>query len=208
MIKIHILGCKIQLSFPLVCALAVVFILDTTSITAISIISAICHEMGHILAMRILNTKTDNIKLSLFDININDKDKFKRTLPSELFVIMAGIIVNIIICVSSYAVYKSTDIKEFLILSTANGVLAIFNMLPVDSLDGGNAIFLILIKFTSAKTAQKTLEIISFIVLLPLAVIGFIILLESKYNFTLLFTSVYLMSIIILKKSKVFWRIK
>ena len=206
MIKLQIKGCTIQLSFPLVCALSIVFLLDTTSTASLSIISAICHEMGHIIAMRILHTKTDNIKMTLFDINIVDKDKNNRKLSSELFVIMAGIFVNLLLCLISYVVYKHTGIKELLIFSTANAVLAIFNMLPIDSLDGGNAIFVILIRFINNITAQKVLEIISFVILLPMAVVGFDILLKSKFNFTLLFTSCYLISIILLKKSKLLWR--
>lgn len=208
MIKFKILGCKISLSFPLVCALSIVFVLDKTSLGAISCVCAVCHELGHIIAMKMLNTTTNNIRLSLFDANINDNYKHRRTLPSELFVILSGVAVNLTLCLVSFVVYKNTNINEFLSFSTANMFLAVFNLLPVESLDGGNAIYVILIKFVEEQTAETILQIISFVILLPLATIGFIILIKSQYNFTLLFTSCYLMSIIVLKKSKVLWRTK
>ncbi len=175
---------------------------------ALSCTAAFMHELGHIITMSILNTKTNNIKLSVFDININDDFKFKRTLPKELIVILSGIIVNIVLCLISYKVYKATNISAFYSFYMVNMALAFFNILPVDSLDGGNAVFIILLKFFSFEKSEKYLDIISFVFLLPLAIIGFIILLESKYNFTLLFTSCYLMGIILLKKSKILRRLK
>ena len=74
--------------------------------------------------------------------------------------------------------------------------------MPIESLDGGNALYLLLLRHMRHEYVIKAIEVLSFIVLLPLAAAGFFILLQSKYNFTLLFTSCYLMGIILLKNTK------
>ncbi|MGN0550390.1 MAG: site-2 protease family protein [Acutalibacteraceae bacterium] len=196
----RLFGCKISLSFPLLCALCIVFIVDKSGISAICCVSAVLHELGHIAAMYLLKTKPCCVKLTLFDINIQDNCKYKRSFKSELFVILSGAAVNLIFSSAAYGLFCLTDIRELLHFSGSNLFLAMFNLLPVESLDGGCAVFLFLQRVVDADKAEKILEVISFLFLLPLAVIGFIILLKSKYNFTLLFTSCYLMSIILLKR--------
>ena len=74
----------------------------------------------------------------------------------------------------------------------SNLSVGMFNLLPVLSLDGGQLIFIILRQRVGADKAEKIVDIITFITIFPLAVLGFIVLFESKYNFSLLFVCVYL----------------
>ena len=83
-----------------------------------------------------------------------------------------------------------------------NFTLGLFNILPIDSLDGGQALFILLSMKFSPFTSMKILDIISFMILIPVAVMGFLVLLQSKYNFTLLLTALYLIAIILLKNRK------
>jgi stage IV sporulation protein FB len=47
-------------------------------------------------------------------------------------------------------------------------------------------------------------EVVSFFVILPIAILGFFILLRSRYNFSLLIVSGYLMLMLLLKKGRYF----
>lgn len=89
-------------------------------------------------------------------------------------------------------------------LISENLILGFFNILPIESLDGGQILYIFLSNKMQNDKAIVFLEVISFIILLPLAVIGFYMLLKSKYNFSLLLISCYLISVIIIKKGHIF----
>ncbi len=200
--QFRIFGCEISLSFPLVVALTVLFILDRSGSAVICCLSAFCHELGHLGMMTLFQTKVDKIRLGLFDINISDNGKYQRSLWAEICVLLAGAAANLLasgIGCAFFIFYKDVFLSSFI---TSNLFLAIFNLLPVEALDGGNIIYLLLLRRVRHAYAVKILEILSFAVLLPLACAGFYVLLRSKYNFTLLLTSCYLMAIILLKRTK------
>lgn len=200
--KIKILNCTVHLSYPLAAALTLVFIIDTSGMCLCCCLAAVCHELGHIIAMKLQNTSVSSVKFSLFDINIKDMQKGSRSFWGELFVIISGPLINFILGLVFLFIYKFAEIEYFKFFAYGNIALFTFNILPIDSLDGGNALMLILERNFSLKTADILLTIISFILLIPMAATGFLILLKSPYNFTLLFTSCYLMCIILFKRHK------
>ncbi|MCH5298083.1 MAG: site-2 protease family protein [Ruminococcus sp.] len=81
-----------------------------------------------------------------------------------------------------------------------NLFLGIFNMLPVLSLDGGQILHLLLSRKIEDIKAQKAVNILTFIFIFPLAVLGFILLFKTKYNFSLLAVCLYLILSLIFKR--------
>lgn len=191
---------KFELSFPLVCLMTAVIIFDTSMSVILCFLSALLHETGHILALKYYKSYPEKIKLTLFDVAIIDRKKYSRTDKSELIITLSGVAVNFFLSAVSFILFRIFNHHLLSDFSYANLTLALFNSLPVDSLDGGQALFIILSKYLSPVSAVRTLNIISFIVLIPTAVVGFLILLQSKYNFTLLLTALYLIALILLKK--------
>lgn len=192
----------IEISFPLVALMTAVIIFDTSMSVMICFASVIAHEAGHILALKYFGSYPRKIKLTLFDIAIIDCKKITRSNKAELIITLAGVTVNFILAIISYLIinfFKNSYIEMFL---NTNFTLGLFNILPIDSLDGGQALFILLSTKFSPFTSMKILDVISFIVLIPVAVIGFLVLLQSKYNFTLLLTALYLITIILLKNKK------
>lgn len=197
---ITVFKCKIHLSYPLAAALTLVLILDTSGMCLSCCIAAFLHEVGHLIAMGIQKTASKEISLSLFDINIHDVYKERRSFWGEIFVIAMGPLTNFILYLIFELLYININIELFNIFALSNIGLAVFNSLPVASLDGGNILLQILEYFFSYQTSKVILYSISFIVLIPMAAYGFILLFKSPYNFSMLFTSLYLMCIIIVKK--------
>ena len=70
--------------------------------------------------------------------------------------------------------------------------MALFNLLPIESTDGGNILYNILMYKTGEEKAKAALKIMSAVFLFFIYVLGFIILFKTKYNFTLLIVAVYL----------------
>ena len=192
----------VEISFPLVALMTAVIIFDTSMSVMICFASVIAHETGHLLAMKHFGSYPQKIKLTLFDIAIIDCKKTTRSNKAELIITLAGVTVNFILVIISYFlinIFQNPYIEMFL---DTNFTLGLFNILPIDSLDGGQALFILLSMKFSPFTSMKILNIISFMILIPVAVMGFLVLLQSKYNFTLLLTALYLIAIILLKNRK------
>lgn len=193
---------NIELSFPLVAIMTAVIIFDTTMSVVICFIAIIMHETGHLAALAFYGSFPKKIKLTLFDIAIVDSGKYTRNAKQELVVILAGVTVNFVFAIIFYFIFLCTNMIFFRNMAVSNATLGVFNILPVDSLDGGQALFIILTRHFSIYKSMIILDIISFIVLIPVACMGFIVLLQSKYNFTLLLTALYLITVILLKHKK------
>lgn len=180
-------------------ALTVVLTADTTGMCLCCILAAICHELAHITAMALQHTGVKSITVSLFDIDIKDVNKGKRSFIGELAVILSGPLVNIILFVIFSLMFNISDITFFFKLSRANLVLGVFNALPIVSLDGGNALALFLQRNLQLNSVDTVMKVISLLIVVPMGIAGFLILFASPYNFTLLFTSCYLMCIILMR---------
>lgn len=192
----------IEISFPLVALMTAVIIFDTSMSVIICFASVIAHETGHLLAMKYFGSYPQKIKLTLFDIAIIDRKKITRSNKAELVITLAGVTVNFILVTISYFLMNISENSYIQMIFDTNFTLGLFNSLPIDSLDGGQALIILLSMKFSPFTSMKILDIISFVILIPVAVMGFLVLLQSKYNFTLLLTALYLIAIILLKNRK------
>ncbi len=190
----------VELSFPLAAAMTAIIICDSSMSVTVCFIAAAIHESGHLAALWKYGSFPKKIKLTLFDIAIIDKNKPLRCMKKEMVVILAGVTFNVAAAVLSYILNKLFPCVFFDRLFAANVTLAVFNSLPVDSLDGGQAVFMLLCEKTDIKRAMSLLDIISFAVLIPVGCLGFLVLLRSKYNFTLLLTAVYLTALILIRR--------
>ena len=192
----------IEISFPLVALMTAVILFDTSMSVLICFASVIAHETGHLLAMKYFGSYPRKIKLTLFDIAIIDCKKITRSDKAEFIITLAGVTVNFILVTISYFLMNISENSYIQMIFDTNFTLGLFNSLPIDSLDGGQALFILLSMKFSPFTSMKILDIISFVILIPVAVMGFLVLLQSKYNFTLLLTALYLISILLLKNRK------
>lgn len=204
-LRIH--GITVELSFPLIAVMTAVILFDSSLSVTVCFIAVILHESGHLLALRHYGSIPKHFSITLFDIAIKDKSKDHRTAGKELVIVLSGIISNLVFALISYLLYRSTGNLFFEKELYANLTLAIFNALPIDSLDGGQALFILLCKAADPDRALLILDIISIIFLIPTACLGFIVLLQSKYNFTLLLTALYLFCSILMRHSKTDFRV-
>ena len=81
----------------------------------------------------------------------------------------------------------------------ASLALAITHSLPVEPLDGGLALRYLLRSRLGADKAEGVCRVLSALFLFPLAVLGFFVLLHTRYNYSLLALSLYLMLYLVLK---------
>ncbi len=188
-----------EISFPLTAVMTCVILYDSSLSVVICFVSVLLHECGHMILMYCFGRKPERIRLTLFDIAIIDRGKYKLDFFRETAVTLGGVSANLaaaLVCVPLF-VQTGSQIAERLI--STNLTLAFFNILPVYSLDGGQALSLLLCRYLDIRKALIICDIVSVIVLIPLCTFGFYVLIETGYNFSVLLTSVYLIIVLIRK---------
>lgn len=196
-LKIH--NTSLQISYALICLCAVCLVTNTFTGFVICLLSVLFHEAGHLLPIAIFGGFPRKIKISMFEIAISDDNRNSRSLFQNIIIIFFGPFANFICFIIFYLLYLFCN-DIFLSFATVNLFLGLFNMLPVLSLDGGQLLYLLLSRKLDDSKAQKTVNILTFIFIFPVAAMGFILLFRTKYNFSLLAVCFYLIMSLVMKR--------
>lgn len=191
--RVKFKGVSIAVSYPFTALLTLSLVFDKTGIAFCCFLSALLHELGHIGSIMYLGGKGLDISLSLFDFKIKDRDYSTRTNIQSLIISACGPITNFILFTLLFPISATSN------FAVANLVIGIFNSIPIESLDGGNILKIILMYFLSPTFCDKIIFIISIIFILLLFTIGFYILILTGYNFTLLLIALYLSALLLFK---------
>lgn len=198
-IRFKFRDCLIIISFPFLALITALLLLDDKSTLCWGLLAAFIHECGHIFAMFLKKSKPLQICFRSFSIDIIDSNSLRRDCRSDLFILFAGPLANAIaafVLIVFQSFFNFCFLKAF---ALANLFLATFNLLPIEPLDGGQITLIFLLRKLKLRTAEKIALSLSFLTLFPLAAVGFFVLFHSKYNFSLLFLSCYLMAVLLLK---------
>ncbi len=177
-IKIHI-GVFILFLFALLTGRLSVFIFAFLAVTI--------HEMAHIIAGIIFGG-------SVLEICITPIGEFARinnfwnfTQFERIFILLCGPIVNILIglCI------KFLNIEYLLFFSHINIALAIFNIIPVLPLDGGNIVYSIIGREKGVIHTAKLMTAIEGVFGIILMCIGVIQVILYPFNISLIITGGY-----------------
>lgn len=199
--KFRLLNIDFSVSYSLVCLGAMCIILNIFTGFLCCLIAVVLHECGHFFAMLVCKSPPDKIKISLFEIKIINSSRQLNTTRQNIFIIFFGPFANFICFILFYLLYLLNN-EIFLPIAMANLCTGLFNMLPVISLDGGQLMYVILCKKVSEKSAENAVNIIAIIFLFPLTVLGFVVLLSSRYNFSLLFVCAYLIASLLFRNNR------
>ena len=191
---------RIEISGGFLLLWAILYYLDDQGVVLWAILAAVLHELGHYAAIQAFGGRIALIRLTCTGAEMVLAARRPLSKAGQLCAALAGPAVNLILAALSARAAVVWGETAYL-FAGLNLALAIFNLLPVESLDGGQILYAVLCKRKSLEQAQKWVQIISFLVLLPIACLGFFILLRSKYNFSLLLASCYLMGQLLLRKT-------
>lgn len=185
----YLRGVRIELSFVAIAAVSLVIVLDITGRVCACFIAAIIHECGHLLAMWCCHIKPQCIRLGVFDIAIISGDK--RPFATDFVITLAGPIANFISAFIFYFLSRT--------LFVSSVVIGLFNLLPIETFDGGHALRLLLSRRYSEKTCVIIQKSLTLLLLIPCLTFGILMLFYSKYNYSLLLISLYLIAVLFIK---------
>ena len=191
---------KITISFTIFALIIILISLNKTEFLYSTIIFAILHEIGHLLALKHFKISIEEFKVSLFGGNIKILNNNKIQYYQNAIISFCGPLVNLFFFVLFYLLnifLKNKFINEIYVI---NLVLAAFNLLPFYNFDGGKILASILMNFLQEKTVNYIITFTSFIILIPFTYLAvYIFMLDSK-NFYLLVSAVLMLLTIIFKK--------
>lgn len=191
---------RIIISFTFFALIIILISLNKTEFLYSTIIFAILHEIGHLLALKHFKISIEEFKVSLFGGNIKILNNNKIQYYQNAIISFCGPLVNLFFFVLFYLLnifLKNKFINEIYVI---NLVLAAFNLLPFYNFDGGKILASILMNFLQEKTVNYIITITSFIILIPFTYLAvYIFMLDSK-NFYLLVSAVLMLLTIIFKK--------
>ena len=195
-------GTAVTLSYTLLCLAAVCAVLGIFQGFLWCVFAVLLHECGHLAAMRHYGYFPERIKISLFEIAITDGLRHSRSVRENAWIIFFGPFANYVCFFSGFLLYLC-GIELLLPFAAANLSVGLLNSLPALTLDGGQLLYLFLCRHHSARTAARAVDIATMICVLPLAVLGFLILLRTKNNFSLLFICGYLVMSLLCRKENI-----
>lgn len=194
--------------------LIVFYITKQIGIYAIMIGFAILHELGHLFMGLLLGLKPEKIDLIpmglavSFKVNISDFNKKKKRgnveVLKEIFIAVAGPVVNLIILILAQIFVKDEMLKNLIIY--ANLLIFMFNLLPIYPLDGGRILNGVLHIFVGKRKAMKLSYNISMIITIIVTAIASIGILYYK-NIAIFFIVMYLW-VIVLKEAFIYRKIE
>ena len=152
---------------------------------------AIIHELGHVICAKARRVRLESLDIGIFGARIN-LDHAIYSYNDEIAVCIGGPAINLISADVAAIILHTFDIYSngayFFIFASLS--LAILNLLPIKSFDGGRILFAILAKHLSLERAEQILAVSSFISLFLLWAFSLYLLLRTSASLSLFIFSV------------------
>lgn len=120
--------------FPVLAAVAV--LAGAGEVLPVAALSALGHEAGHLLALRLAGVRVERMRLTAFGAEIRADTRY-LPYPREILCTVAGPAVNL-----ALAVLLARAMGNY-VAAGVNLTLGVFNLLPVPALDGGRILHLL-----------------------------------------------------------------
>lgn len=140
-------------------------VLGTSIWTGIIFVSVLIHEFGHALTAKFFGQKA-SIDLVAMG-GLTQREGVKLRLWQDFIVVLNGPIAGFLLCFASYIAYRSLGVNQshtilayvLLVTYTVNLFWTILNLVPVQPLDGGKLLSIVLESFLGLKGVKIALFI-------------------------------------------------
>lgn len=193
MIEICFLKTTLRIGILFPATVLFVTVLDTDGMALACLTASVLHEAGHLLALALCKEWPKTMTINVFGVRLEKREGARLSHLQDVAVSLAGPAVNLVI---GGAFWCFGDISTAVIHWAAGG----FNLLPLEPLDGGQALESALHTRWSDDVVQHVMLAISIAVLVPMFWVALTVLNHSGYNFTFLAVTVYVAALLWLKR--------
>ncbi len=189
--RFKLFGVEIYVSFLFAAVICFMIFTDRTGLCMPTLLCVLLHEAGHLIAMWICESEPKSIKLVPASVSITRGISRKKY--GDMFIALAGPLLNIIAAVSVGANYMITHLPISYMFMLINLAVALFNLLPVSGLDGGTVLLVILTKiYKNPQKAEGILKIITLLLGVIVFLLGVFICVKGKLNITVFIVAFYI----------------
>lgn len=184
-------NCRICISPLFATMICIILLVDRTGIMLFGLISVAIHETGHLIFMFLTKKFPEKVVFQLGGIMISSKRPVNYN--GEFLIALGGCLFNLISFLISAFIYLYNRNEMLFIFSAANFGLMIFNLMPINSLDGMDLIRFTLLKKVSPEKAEKICKSVSFVFLLFISLLSVYAVFVLSLNPTILICLLYLL---------------
>ncbi len=147
-----------------------------------------------------MHIPVEKVSIKLFGINITLKSGSAMSYEQETKLALAGSAANFATCLPAYILFSCGAFEQKTgAVFAFSLVLGGFNLLPIGALDGGRALQALLCKKTDVAAAEKIINVLSVIFIIPVTIAGVYVMKKTGYNFSLIIAAVYLTASLVFK---------
>lgn len=190
--KFRLGGCKVRVGFTCFVLLAACCLFSGLGGGGACAAAVMLHEGAHLAMMWLLHTPPESVALTAMGCRVSYCKGISLSNKKHALISLAGPGMN-------WLCFLLSKIHGIDIAFTASSLaLGILHSLPIEPLDGGLALRYFLMGRLGPFRAEKVCRLVSAVILFPLAALGFMVLLRTRYNYSLLALSMYLMLYLVL----------
>ncbi len=174
---------------------ALIIIADKTFLSLWAFALMFAHEAGHIVSAKIFKVPINEVNLGAVSIDIPKSPiYYRKSFVEKMIIILSGSIFNLLIFIVLLGIYMITENKFVILIALQSLIIGAISILPIESLDGGEAINLVLRRFLSYENSKRISNILSVIFLMIIAFLGILLMIKSRYNISVVLLAVYLVA--------------
>ncbi len=185
---------RVEFSVSFVIVVTLMLLFFDEKIVLFSVASSLLHECGHLLAIRLCGEKLQKVVFGAFGLRIERFAFSKTSYKNEILIAIGGIAVNCVLFLVAVMIFSFTRNEAILIFGIINLMIALFNSIPLKSLDMGRAVYYLLLARFSDEKAERIIWTISLIFALFFLVFTVFYCVLINVNFSLIAVLIYLLT--------------
>ena len=198
MIRFKVFGTYMSLDFYFI-SLCVILIIYSKIDFMISFILSALHEIGHIFFIIMYRIPIKEINITPYSVDIIQETS-SLSYKKEFSILLAGPLMNFLLFMIFFFIYLCSNLIIFKDIYLQSLLIGLINLIPISTLDGGRILQIFLKKRFGVREADKISFIVSIIFIISLMISGFLVLIRSNFNISILFLSLYLCYFLISQK--------
>jgi stage IV sporulation protein FB len=175
---------RVKVGGTVLLALLAVYFFDSGEVLFAAAVSVVIHELGHLTALLFFKRRAAEVRLDLWGVTM--RPDAPLSYRQEIITAAAGPLASLLLAMLTGWLGRTLDAPGLYLMAGVSLVFAVFNALPVYPLDGGTVLYAAVCRCCGLERAEKAACVVSCAVILALLILGTIVLITTKANFTLL----------------------
>lgn len=150
---------KIRVSPGMLVTLAMALLVGAGEVLPLVLVAALCHELGHLAVLWLYHVPVEALTITHMGAVIQAPLQNRLSYGQELTATLAGVAVNFVLA------FLFARVTGDYLFAGANMILGVYNLLPIQGLDGGRALYLAVAWATEPFTAQRVCHLVNLVFL-------------------------------------------